>query len=132
MLLFTAQAFSIVDLVKLLMSLIGKIISSIVISFVQKSRTIPNSFIVLHPRMRSYTGLVIFFLSYSTTSGVVRYSLLLEYSKNFKLTSLLLLVRKFPFGVCQELGTCLAEQGKCMRVPFSWNIRSPNHYLVEL
>ena len=52
--------FPFFDMVRLLMSLIGKINSSIVISFVQKSRTIPSSFMVLHPRMRSYTGTVIF------------------------------------------------------------------------
>ncbi len=109
MLLFTVQAFSIFDVVRLLMSLIGKMISSIVISFVQKSRTIPISFMVLHPRMRSYIGFVILFLSYSTTSGVTRNSVLFEYSKNFKLTLLLPLVRKLPFDVCQEFGTCLVK-----------------------
>ena len=53
MLLFTAQAFFMFDLVRLLMSLIGKMISSMVISFVQKSRTIPSSLMVLQPRMMS-------------------------------------------------------------------------------
>jgi hypothetical protein len=62
MLLFTAQAFSMFDVIRLLTSLIGKMIWSIVISFVHKSRTIPSSFMVLHPRMRSYTNLVICFL----------------------------------------------------------------------
>jgi hypothetical protein len=47
------------------MSLIGKMISSIVISFVQKSRTIPSSFMVLHPRMRAYTGFAIFVILYN-------------------------------------------------------------------
>ena len=109
MLFFTGQAFSIFDVVRLLMSLIGKMISSIVISVVQKSRTIPLSFMVLHPRMRSYTGFVIWFLSYSTTSGVARYSLLFEYSKNVKLISLLPFVRKLPFNKCQEFCTCLVK-----------------------
>jgi uncharacterized membrane-anchored protein YitT (DUF2179 family) len=43
MLLFTAQAFSMFDVVRLLMSLIGKMISSIVISFVQN----PEQFLAL-------------------------------------------------------------------------------------
>jgi hypothetical protein len=51
-----------------LMSLIGKMISSIFILSVWKFRTIPSSFMGFQPRMRSYTGLVIFFLSYSVTS----------------------------------------------------------------
>ena len=109
------------------MSLIGKTISSIVISFVRKSRTTPSSFMVLHPRMRSYTGLVIFFLSYSTMSGVTRYSVLFEYSKNFKLTLLLPFVRKFPFEVCQEFGTSYSSRE--MHVSsFSWNMRSPSDH----
>ena len=112
MLLFTVQVLSSLDVVRLLMSLIGKMISSIVISFVQKSRMIPNSFMVLHRRMRSYTGFVILFLSYSTTSGVTRNSLLFEYAKNFKLTLLLPLVRKLPFDVCQEFGPCLCQVGE--------------------
>ena len=49
------------------------------------------------------------FLSYCLMSGVTRYSLLFEYSKNFKLTSLPPVVRKFPFDICQEAGTCLAK-----------------------
>ena len=109
-LLLTTQAFSIFDFVRLLMSLIGKMVSSNVISFVWKSKAIPRFFMVPHQRMRSYTGLVIFFLSYSTTSGVTRYSLLFEYSKTFKLTFLLLpLVRKLPFDVCQGFGACLVK-----------------------
>jgi hypothetical protein len=36
-----------------------KIMSSIVICVVRKSRTMPKPFMVLQPRMRSYTGLVI-------------------------------------------------------------------------
>ncbi len=109
MLLFTAQAFSILVLARLLMFFIGKMNSSIVICFVQKSRTIPNSFMVWQPRMRSYTGLVIFLLSYSTMLGVTVYSRLFEYSKNFKVTLLLPLVRKLPFDVCHKSDTCLVK-----------------------
>ena len=61
MLLFTAYAFANFDLARLFMFVIGKMISSIVICFVQKSRTIPISCMVLQPRMRSYTDLVICF-----------------------------------------------------------------------
>ena len=77
-------------------------ISSIVICFVWKSRRIPNSFMVLQPRMRSYTGLVILVLSYSMTSGVTVYSWLFEYLNNFKKTWFLPLVRKFPFNICNK------------------------------
>jgi hypothetical protein len=70
MLLLTAQSFSIFDLVRLLMSLICKMMSSLVIYFVQNSRTIPSSFMALQPRMRSYTGLVTISLSFYTTSSV--------------------------------------------------------------
>ena len=59
-------------------------------------------------------------------SGVTKNSVLFEYSNNYKLTSLLPLVRKLPFKVCQEFGTCLVKKGKCMGVPFSWNIMLPS------
>ena len=66
MLLLTDHALSILDLEdSLLMFLIGEMSSSMVISFVQKSRTIPSSLSVLTPKMRSNADLVIFFPSYS-------------------------------------------------------------------
>ena len=77
------RLFFMFDLVRLLTSLIGKMIASTVIFFVWKSRKIPSCFMVLHPRMRSYLGLVILYLSNSTMSGVTWYSLLFEYSKIF-------------------------------------------------
>ena len=52
--------------------------------------------------------------------------LLFEYSKNVKSTSLLPLVRKIPFNICQTCGTCLVKKGKCMSVPFSENMKSPS------
>ncbi len=59
MLWLTDQAFSILELVdRLFMSLIGKMISSMVISLVRKFRTIPSSLSVLTPKMRSNAGLV--------------------------------------------------------------------------
>jgi len=80
MMLFTTQVLSMFDVVRLFTSLIGKMISSIIVSCVQKASTIPNSFMVLQPTMRSNTGLVIFFSLYSTASGITRYSLLFECS----------------------------------------------------
>ena len=46
---------------------------------------------------------------YSTTSGCIQYSLLVEYSKNFTLRSALPFVWKLPFDVCQDFGTCLVR-----------------------
>ena len=44
-----------------------------------------------------------------TMPGVTVCSQLFEYSKNFKVTLLLPLVRKLPFDVCHESGTCLVK-----------------------
>jgi hypothetical protein len=78
-LLFAIHAVSILALVEsLVMSLVGKMISSMSISFVQKFRTIPNSFKVFVPRMRSTPGWLIVAPSYSTISGCTKYSLLAE------------------------------------------------------
>ena len=52
---------------RLLMFLIGKMISSMVIILSVKFKMIPNCLMVLVPRMRSYCGLLS--LLYSTTSG---------------------------------------------------------------
>ncbi len=62
---FSAQ--SILCPCRWLMFLIGKVISSTVIALALKSSTIPNSFMVSVPRMRSYYGLLS--SSYLTTSG---------------------------------------------------------------
>jgi hypothetical protein len=110
------------------MFLIGKMISSMVTVFLLKSKTIPNSFMDLHPMMRLNTGLPIS-LSYSTISGSARNCLLLEYSKNLMLAFPPPFVWKTPFYVCQDCGTCLAEWRKCFAVPFSWNSRSPSEPL---
>ncbi len=66
---------------------------------------------ILQPRMRSYIGFVIFFLLYSTESGETVYSLLLEQLKNLRMTSVLPLVRKLQFNICQEIGTCYSSRG---------------------
>ena len=66
-LLFSFSDRSILCLCRLLMFLIGKVTSSTVIVLALKSNTIPNSFMVSVPRMRSYCGLL--FFSYLTTSG---------------------------------------------------------------
>jgi hypothetical protein len=65
--------------------------------------------IVSTPNIRSNAGLAIFLVSHSTISGSIMHRLLLEYSKKVKLTSPLPLVRKLPFEVCQDLGTCLVR-----------------------
>ena len=60
MLLIIVQALSAAALVLgFLIFQVGSKISSIVITFVQKSRTIPNSFMVLQSRMRLKPGLVV-------------------------------------------------------------------------
>ena len=64
-----------------LMSLIDCEILSSAISFVQKSKTIPNSFMMLLWRMKSNPGLSIWFL-YATRSGCIKYSLLDKQSNN--------------------------------------------------
>ena len=109
-LLLTDHARSILAAVdRLSMFRIGKMLSSTVIVFVRKSRTIPNLESDSTPNIRSNAGLAILFGSYSTISGSIMYRLLLEYSKKVKLTSPLPLVRKLPFDVCQDFGTCLVK-----------------------
>ena len=66
-LLFSLSARNVLEPCSRLMFLIGKVISSMVIVLFLKSSTIPNSFMVSLPRMRSYCGLLS--LLYSTTSG---------------------------------------------------------------
>ncbi len=57
------QDFSILaHVLNLMMSLIDGKMSSSVISFVRKSKTIPNSFMMLLPRMKSNPGLIMTFM----------------------------------------------------------------------
>ncbi len=62
---------------RLLMFLIGKMISCMVIILSLKFKMIPNYFMVSVPRMRSYCGLLS--LSYSTTSGSIWFLIISEY-----------------------------------------------------
>jgi hypothetical protein len=71
---------------------------------------IPNFFMVLVPRMRSYYGLL--FSSYSMISGSTKYLLLLEYSKKFSSIPALPLAWNIPFEVSHDCGTSLFQRGK--------------------
>lgn len=112
------------DLVRLLMLLICKLISTIDISVVQKSRAIPSSFFVLHSRIRPYTSWIII-LPYSTPSSVTRYSLLFKYTKNFWVT--------FPISYNKEVPIqCMSRSWHLPTVRelhgwyLSWIMRSPS------
>jgi hypothetical protein len=72
------------ELCRLLMFLIGIMISSMVIILSLKFKMIPNSFMVTVPRMRSHCGLLS--LLYLTTSGSTWNLLLSEYLKMFSST----------------------------------------------
>jgi len=82
-------------LARLLMFFLGKMISSMVICSVQKSRTSPNSYMV-QPRMRSYTDLVILFF-------------ILNNIRDNSVFLTIPLVRKLPFDICHASGTCLIK-----------------------
>jgi hypothetical protein len=100
-----------------LMFLIGKMTLSTVF-LTLKSSTIPNSFMVSVPRIRSYCG-------YSTTSGSAK-NPLLEYSKKFSSILALRLVWKIPFKVFHDCGTSLFEQGSSMGLSLFTKTRLPS------
>jgi hypothetical protein len=86
-------------------------------------------------RMRSYTGLVFFFLSYTTTSVVTRHSLLLDYWKNFKLTSLLHLVGEVPIWCMPRVWPLPSQVGEMHAMVFLFHGAYGHHmihYLVRL
>ena len=84
MLLFTVQVLSILMWSDYSCLSLAIWFHQLLFSFIKKSRTISSSFMVLHPRMRSYIGFVISFLLYSTTSGVTRNSMLFWVFKEFQ------------------------------------------------
>jgi hypothetical protein len=92
---------------RLLMFLIGKMISSMVIILSLKFRMMPNSFVVSVPRMRSYYSLLS--LLYSTTSGSTWNLLLSEYSKKISSTQALRGIWKIPFEIFHNCGASLFE-----------------------
>jgi hypothetical protein len=104
--------------------LFGNIISSMSITLFLQSRLIPNSCIDLIHKIRSDTCSISSF-SYSNTTGSIKNSWLLMYSKNLSVKLPLPFVWKTPFGMCHNFYTCLVnKKEKCFMVPFLWNQRS--------
>jgi hypothetical protein len=106
-LLLAIHALSISALVEsLMMSLIGKMISSISIYFVQKCRTFPNSFKVFGPRMRSNPGWLIIHPSYSVLYAC---RIIKEFDSEFALSPC---VWKVSLDLCLDLVTAELRRKK--------------------
>ena len=86
-LLLAIHALSILALVEsLVMSLIGKMVSSLSISFAQNVRIVPSSFRVFVPRMRSNPGWLIY-VHHTSQCQVVLSPLVTELQTNLKLSA---------------------------------------------
>jgi hypothetical protein len=112
-LLLAIHALSILAIVEsLMMSLTGKMISSTSF-FIQKFRTIPNSFKVFGPRMRSNPGWLIIHPSYSVLYAC---RMIKEFDSEFALSPC---VWKVSFDIFLDLVTAELRREKVW-VSFLW------------